>query len=90
MHINEPKSDLLKALGAEELPVTIKELKVQDIQLPTMIDEMDYYYNLIDEMDYYYKLNTMTPEEKEALRTIKREALNKLMNVRLRGTNDDN
>ena len=48
---------------------------------------------MLDEMDYYYKLSTMTPEEKEAFYAMKREALskalNKLMNVRLRGTNDD-
>ena len=81
MHINEPKSDMLKALGAEELPLTVKELKIEDLHLPTMIEEMD-----------YYKLATMTPEEKEAFYVMKREALSKalniLMSVRLRGTND--
>ena len=45
---------------------------------------------MLDNMDYYYKLSTMTPEEKEALRAMKREAFNILMNVRLRGTNDAN
>ena len=78
MHINEPKSDILKALGAEELPLTVKEMQIEDIQLPTMIDEMD----------YYYKMNAMTQEEKDALRALKREAFIILMSVRLRGTND--
>ena len=47
---------------------------------------------MLDEMEYYQMMATMTPEEKEAFYAMKREALskalNKLMNVRLRGTND--
>ena len=38
MHINEPKSHILKALGAEELPL-VSDPQVQDVKLPTLIDE---------------------------------------------------
>lgn len=43
---------------------------------------------MLDEMDHYYKLSIMTPEEKEAHYAMRREALNKIMNIRLRGTNN--
>lgn len=46
---------------------------------------------MLDEMDYYYKLSTMTPEEKEAFYTMKREALNIVMNhIAGKNTLEDN